>query len=188
MIRCCVAEPFVRAQLGVSHHLYPFSSPSLHQLQVVCSKCLLGAEGTSTTEVSHPHTREKDKWRKGMGRKKKGRNRKRRKGKGEKKVFHIIIVIIIIIITDIMCFYSKNGRVHNLQVSRPRFAVYGVSEMFLLNLLVLSSLLCIIVCRICCLYKEELVSSVWPGNCTALQKSKAEVTARRLAITCQNNF
>lgn len=54
---------------------------------------------------------------------------------------------------------------HYLQVSRQKFSPSVLPQIFLLNLFVLSSCLCIILSRMCCLHREELFPFTLPANC-----------------------
>lgn len=159
-----------------SHHHCPFSSLSLHQLwlQSVCSKCSLGADGslTITKQASDPHARER-KAREG----KKGEEKKRKRRK-ERKGF-----LFLLLSSSSSSLYASAPKleeiVHNLQVSRQRFAACVVPQMFLLNLFVLSSLLCI---RVDVLPTQRGVILFRFGR-ELHYKNQTEVTAR-LPVRC----
>lgn len=105
MIRCCVAELLVRTRLGAfppiitaPSHLSRFTNFGCR----VCSKCLLGVEGSFTITKQASYT---------DGRERKGREAKKTEGKAkEKKNNNTEIHIFIIIAAINKCLYSKNGR------------------------------------------------------------------------------
>lgn len=76
---------------------------------------------------------------------------------------------------------------HYLQVSRQRFASSVLSQLFLLNLFVLSSCLCIILSRMCCLHREELLSFTLPENCI-LEIEGRSYRRKTFSQTCQNGW
>lgn len=182
MIRCCVAEPLVRTRLGAfppiitaPSHLSRFTNFG-HR---VCVQSVCWEQEALLQSLNKPPTHMQERERQGKKREEKGREQKEKR---KKRISHIFYYFIFTI-----CFSKAEEIVHNLQVSRQRFAACIVPQMFLLNLFVLSSPLCIILSRMCCLHKEELFCSALPENCTIKIKDRS-YCKKTSSQMCQNNF
>lgn len=182
MIRCCVAEPLVRTWLGAFPPMITALSHLSRFTNFGCRVCVFKvfAGSRRLPEASYPHARE--------------RNTKEEKGReenGKQKRKIIIINIINNSSSSCCCYYmlllQKWKKLHNLEVSRQRFAACVVPQIFLLNLFVLSSLPCIILGRMSLLHKQELFCSTLAGNCAMKTKDRSyyKKTSSHL---CQDNF
>lgn len=176
MTRCCVAEPLVQAQLGAfppiitaPSHLSRFNNFGCRvYVQSVCWE--QKGSLTITKQSSYPHARVREK--------------REEKEKSRRMISHLLLSPLSLLYVSAL---KVEETVHHLQVFRQRFAPCVLPQMFLLNFLVLSSCVCIILSRLCCLQKEKLFSFTLPENCITEIKGRS-YSRKTSSQMCQNGW